>query len=240
MKWVLELERSDKTPCMSTALILIDGLLLTLMERVQVRDLGTRLHAFAEGCISLVDGTETDIAGLIVSSCSFFLINFICGSDLNVLRLDDYIMDIRGLLLDPHGTSDVSFSVENQIVHAHSAVLFARCPMLYEKVSAEGRFQEQAQGFHRRIAHVRVHDFSFEAFFDFMMYVYTGTLQFSDKYMLDVWVLAKTYSLKGKGKKKICMHIFFLKKKTLPVMSFFPIFPLRSRRSSFGFFSFFS
>ena len=146
-------------------------------------------------------------------SCSFFLINFICGSDLNVLRLDDYIMDIRGLLLDPHGTSDVSFSVENQIVHAHSAVLFARCPMLYEKVSAEGRFQEQAQGFHRRIAHVRVHDFSFEAFFDFMMYVYTGTLQFSDKYMLDVWVLAKTYSLKGKGKKKICMHIFFFKKK---------------------------
>lgn len=64
-------------------------------------------------------------------------------------------------------------------------------------MSAEGRFQEQSQGFHRRIAHVRVHDFSYEAFFDFMMYVYTGTLQFSDKYMLDVWVLAKTYSLKG-------------------------------------------
>ncbi len=58
-----------------------------------------------------------------------------CFSDLNVLRLDDYIMDIRGLLLDPHGTADVAFAVENQIVHAHSAVLYARCPLLGEKVS---------------------------------------------------------------------------------------------------------
>lgn len=57
-------------------------------------------------------------------------------SDLNVLRLDDYIMDIRGLLLDPHGTADVSFTVENQVVHAHSAVLYARCPLLFEKVCA--------------------------------------------------------------------------------------------------------
>lgn len=68
------------------------------------------------------------------------------------------------------------------------------------QVVAEGRYQEQSQGFHSRIAHVRIHDFSYEAFFDFMMYVYTGTLQFSDKYMLDVWVLAKTYNLKVFGR----------------------------------------
>jgi N-acetylneuraminic acid mutarotase len=117
-------------------------------------------------------------------------------NDLNVLRLDDYIMDVRGLLLDPHGTSDVVFAIENQVIHAHSPMLFARCPKLCEKVLAEGRWQDQSEGLHRRVCHYRVQDFAYEAFFDFMMFVYTGTLQFSDKYMVDVWVLAKTYDLK--------------------------------------------
>ena len=117
-------------------------------------------------------------------------------SDLNVVRLDDYIMDIRGLLLDPQGTSDTVFSVESQTIRAHSAVLYARCPLLYEKMHAEGEWKDQSDGFHKRVCHYRVQDFSYEAFFDFMMYIYTGSLQFSAKYMVDVWVLAKMYQLK--------------------------------------------
>lgn len=120
-------------------------------------------------------------------------------SDLNTLRLDDYMVDIRGLLLDPYGTSDVVFHVENQTIQCHSVIINARVPLLLKKVETEGRWvdsEDRDTLFVKRMAHVNVNDFSYEAFFDFMMYVYTGTLQFSEKYMVDVWLLSKTYSLK--------------------------------------------
>jgi hypothetical protein len=119
-------------------------------------------------------------------------------ADVNVVRLDDYIMDIRGLLLGPHNTADMVFLVEKQSIHVHSAILYARCPLLCEKVEREGKWvdQDDPENFHSKVCYVRVQDFSYEAFFDFMMFLYTGTLQFSDKYMVDVWVLAKTYGLK--------------------------------------------
>lgn len=118
-------------------------------------------------------------------------------NDLNVLKLDDYMEDMRGLLLDPHGTSDLVFHVENRSIHVHCAVLHARCPNLCRKAEQEGRWEENdSAGFQRRVCHVDVKEFSYEAFFDFLMFIYTGTLQFSEKYMVDVWVLAKTYGLK--------------------------------------------
>ena len=131
-------------------------------------------------------------------------------ADISAVRLDDYIMDIRGLLQDPQTTSDMVFLVENQSIHVHSPILYARCPMLVEMADKEGTWVEEAvlssqlDRFHPRVCHVRVTEFSFEAFFDFIMYIYTGTLQFSDKYMVDVWLLAKTYNLKrAMG---LCIH----------------------------------
>ncbi len=151
-----------------------------------------------------------------------------------MLRLDDYRIDVRGLLLDPGKTSDVVFLVENnKPVHAHMAVLHARVPHLSQRLEAEGRWVDeqstdssaaassavevvssvkndnnnssssggggssvQPPPAPRRVCTLRIPEFTYEAFFDLMMFIYTGTLQFSEKYMVDVWLLAKTYSLK--------------------------------------------
>ena len=119
-------------------------------------------------------------------------------NDLTVLKLDDYMDDMRGLLLDPHGTSDLVFHVESRSIHVHFAVVFARCPVLCRKAEQEGKWEEckESGAFQRKACHVIIKEFTYEAFFDFLMFIYTGTLQFSEKYIMDVWVLAKQFGLK--------------------------------------------
>lgn len=104
-------------------------------------------------------------------------------------------MDIRGLLMTDTGSlSDVVFEVEGgKEIRTHAAILHARVPTLLSAEGGAGTEEESAAG--GRVRRIVVRDFSYEAFFDFMMFVYTGSLQFSEKFMVDVWLLAKTHKL---------------------------------------------
>ena len=73
--------------------------------------------------------------------------------------------DLRRLLNNEH-RSDVCFVVQGRPVHAHRAIIMARCEPL--ACMLDGQFRES------RLARVEIHDIAYDVFLAFLEYLYTG------------------------------------------------------------------
>eukprot|EP00936_MAST-01D_sp_MAST-1D-sp1_P002006 g2006.t1 len=76
--------------------------------------------------------------------------------------------DLRRLLNNEH-RSDVCFVVQGRPVHAHRAIIMARCEPL--ACMLDGHFRES------RLARVEMHDIAYDVFLAFLEYLYTGEVR---------------------------------------------------------------
>jgi len=100
-------------------------------------------------------------------------------SDLHSIHFDDVRMDFRSLLRNPK-LAEIMFSVENELIPAHLAIIFARCPKLialiekqYKLLDSKGTFCVPAEALPLTVEITNIKKNVFNLLLE---YIYSGAL----------------------------------------------------------------